>query len=302
MSKLSRRSVIGHLAFAATSILILAAGPAFAAEPDRQGWPEKIRFGVVPTEGGADTRERFEPIGKVLEESLGVPVEIVSTSDYKGVVIAMENQQVEFGYFGPKAYIEAAKRAHAEALCVELNKDGERGYYSILIVPANSTIAKVEDAKGKKFAFTDPNSTSGFLIPATLIADQLKQPPEQFFGEVKFSGSHGTSILQVAAGELDIAATNDMDLNKMIEKGSVKRDAVKVIYKSEQIPGAPIAGRADLPQSLKDAFRDAMIKVGKDKSIREKLQNGGYEPVKDEEYDVMRAAIAYLDDQNKKQK
>ncbi len=302
MQNYSRRSIVGRLVSVAASLLTLTAGHVLAAEPDRKGWPDKIRFGVVPTEGGADTRERFEPISKALQESLGVPVEIVSTSDYKGVVIAMENQQVEFGYFGPKAYIEAAKRAHAEALCVELNKDGERGYYSILIVPASSAIAKLEDAKGKNFAFTDPNSTSGYLIPATLIADQLKQPPEQFFGEVKFSGSHGTSILQVAAGELDIAATNDMDLNKMIEKGSVKREAVKVVYKSEQIPGSPIAGRSDLPQSLKDAFRDAMIKVGKDKSVRDKLQNGGYEPVNDEDYDVMRAAIAYLDDQTKKQK
>jgi len=262
-------------------------------------WPKAIRFGVVPTEGGADTTRRFTPLAEQLTRELGVPVEVVSASTYQGVVTAMSNKQIEFGWFGPKAYIEAAKRADAEALVIELSRDGQRGYRAIFIVPAKSPIRTLEDARGKKFAYTDPNSASGRLIPAMLLHEKTRQRAEEFFGEVKYSGSHGTSILQVANGELDIAATNDLDLLRMIQKGAVREADVRVILQSELIPGAPVAARRELPASLKKAFAEALIKVSKEPAMLEVLQNGGFAPTSDEEFDIVRATDEFVKTQEK---
>jgi len=263
----------------------------------REDWPEVIRFGFVPVEGGADTTKRFKPLKDLLETELGVKVELVSATNYQGVITAMANDQLEFVWFGPKSYIEAAKRADAEALLLELNPQGERGYRCIFIVPEDSQIRSLEDAKGKRFAFTDRNSTSGCLIPSIEIIDKVGVPAEQFFGEVIFSGLHITSVQQVVAGEVDIAATNDQDFAKFVEKGNINEGSVRVVHTSGLIPGAPLAARRELPESLKNAFEKAMLKVNDRPKLMEQFQNGGYVPIDDKAYNIIRAADDYLKQQ-----
>ena len=256
----------------------------------KEKWPEKIRIGLIPTEGGADIKVRFEPLMQHLEKELGVKVEAFSASDYAGIITAMTHKHIEFAYFGPKSYVEASARAGAEALALELDKDGAKGYQGILITGKKSGITTIEQAtdKTKTFAFTDPNSTSGCLVPSVLFYRDLKTPPEALFKEVSFSGSHGASILAVKNNKVDVAATNDIDLNRMIEKGSASKDDFNIIWTSELIPGSPMAGRKDLPQDLKEAFTKALLSFNNNKEGLEKLQNGGYAPVTDANYDVVR--------------
>lgn len=264
---------------------------------DRADWPEVVRFGFVPVEGGADTTKRFKPLKDLLEAELGMKVELVSATNYQGVITAMANDQLEFVWFGPKSYIEAARRADAEALLLELNQEGERGYRCIFIVPSDSPIQTLEDAKGKRFAFTDRNSTSGCLIPSIEVIDKVGMPAEQFFSEVVYSGLHITSVQQVAAGEIDIAATNDQDFAKFVEKGNINEKSVRVVHTSGLIPGSPLAARRELPESLKQAFVKAMLKVNDRPELMEQFQNGGYVPIDDTAYNIIRAADDYLKQQ-----
>lgn len=266
-----------------------------ASAPDTTGWPTTIRVGLVPSEGGADTKARYAPLRDCLEKHLGKGVELITASSYQAVVTAMANNQIEFAYFGPKSYVEAAKRAGAEALVVELNKEGERGYKCVFIVPTKSDITDLKSAKGKRFAFTDPNSTTGYFIPAMILLDTASSSAEDYFGKVVYSGSHATSLIQVAAGELDIAATNDLDMEASIARGVVRADSVRVVYTSDLIPGSLMAGRRDLPESLKKAFTTALVSLTGDKEALKHLQNGGFEPVTDREYDVIRASMEFLE-------
>ena len=253
-----------------------------------EAWPKKIRLGLIPTEGGSETKERFEPLVKHLEASLGIEVEAVSASDYAGIITAMTHKHLDFAYYGPKSYTEAAEKANAEALVMERNKKGEPGYYGIIITRKDSGIQTMEDARGRVFAFTDPNSTSGFLVPNILFAREIKIPPETYFKQVKFSGSHGASILSVKNMSIDVAATNNLDLDRMIEKGQVAPDEFNILWKSDLIPGSPIAARKDLPASLKTAVTGALVSFSGNKAGLEKLQNGGFIFADDSSYDVIR--------------
>ncbi len=267
-------------------IIVMTGSLASAADQ----WPDKIRIGLIPTEGGADIKTRFAPLMQHLEKELGIKVESFSASDYAGIITAMAHKHIDFAYFGPKSYVEASARAGAQALALELDKDGQKGYHGILISHRDSGITTIEQAidKTRTFAFTDPNSTSGCLVPSVLFYRDLKTPPETIFKEVSFSGSHGASILAVKNRKVDVAATNDIDMNRMIEKGSVSKEDFNILWTSELIPGAPMAGRRDLPQSLKEAFTKALLAFNENKQGIEKLQNGGYAPVTDANYDVIR--------------
>jgi phosphonate transport system substrate-binding protein len=253
-------------------------------------WPTKIKLGLIPTEGGADIIKRFRPLIDHLETKLQIDVEPFSASDYAGIITAMAHKHIDFAYFGPKSYVEASAKANAEALAIELDKSGARGYYGIIITKKGSRIRTLAQATnhGKTFAFTDPNSTSGCLVPSVLFYRDLKTPPEKLFKEVIFSGSHGASILAVKNSKVDVAATNNIDLDRMCEKGAASKDDFNYIWRSELIPGAPMCGRKDLPESLKSAFIGALMSFNFNTPGIEKVQNGGYAPVDDKTYDVVR--------------
>jgi phosphonate transport system substrate-binding protein len=259
-----------------------------SAAMDKAGWPAKLRLGVLPTEGGRDSKARFEALAMHLENELGVPIEVQSATDYNGVITAMQNKHIEMAYFGPKSYTEAAEIAGAEAVVCELDEDKNPGYHGILISKKGSGIDQLDDIKGKTFCFTDPNSTSGCLVPSVLFYRDMKIKPEEHFKEVSFSGSHGASMLMVKNGRVEVAATNDIDMNRMIEKGALKKDDFTILWTSELIPGAPMCIRKDMPESLKKAFTVAMLKVNEMPDLIAKLANGGYMKTDDKAYDVIR--------------
>ena len=85
-----------------------------------------------------------------------------------------------------------------------------------------------------------------------------------------------------------MAATNDIDLGRMEEKGAVASDDFNILWKSDLIPGAPMAARKDLPDSLKAAFAGALLQLNSDKAVLVKLGNGGYGFCDDTTYDIIR--------------
>jgi phosphonate transport system substrate-binding protein len=279
-----RRCIVGIVA---AVMLVSMVIPAMAASAP-ENWPAKIRVGFIPAEGNADIKKRFAPLTEHLRNILGIEVEAFSASDYAGIITAMAHQHIDFAYFGAKSYVEASEKAGAQALVMQLNKEKQPGYTGIIIVRKDSDMMQLDDIKGRVFAFTDPNSTSGYLVPNVLFARDLKVKPEDYFKQVKFSGSHGASILAVKNKAIEAAATNNIDLDRMIEKGQVAADDFRILWRSELIPGDPMAARRDLPQSLKAAFTGAMLMFNADKAGLEKLQIGGYQYTDDSTYDIIR--------------
>jgi phosphonate transport system substrate-binding protein len=270
------------------ALAMILAIPAVSMAGPCDKWPAKLRLGVIPVEGGADTVERFKPVTDQLTKILGIPVETVSASDYAGVITAMAHNNIEFAYFGPKSYTDAAEKANAQAMVAEMDANGNPGYYGIIITRKDSGITTMEQAKGKQFAFTDPNSTSGFLVPNVLFARDMKVKPQDYFKEVKFSGSHGASIVGVHKGTIEVASTNNIDLQRAIEKGVCSKDDFNVLWTSDLIPGAPMCARSDLPETLKAAFAGALMQLNGDKASLEKLGIGGYAYTDDKVYDIIR--------------
>lgn len=168
--------------------------------------------------------------------------------------------------------------------------DGSKGYHGVIITRADSPIKSLEDAKGKVWAFTDPNSTSGTLVPTVYFVKELKIKPEEYFSKVIYSGSHQASILEVKSGRIDLASTNDLDLLRGDGKQWDSKKDFRILWTSPLIPGSPMVYRADLPESLKKALQDAFIGY-KDKEGLDMLKVSGYQAVTDDVYDPIREQI-----------
>ena len=254
------------------------------------GWPKELHFGLIPTESVSGITDRYEGLAKHLEKKLGIPVKMQVSTDYAGVITAMQFKHVDLAYFGPKSYVEAAQRAGAEAFAMEVLEDGTMGYHGIIISKKGSGINKIEDAKGKVWAFTDPNSTSGTLVPTVLFVKTMKIDPEKYFSKVIYSGSHESSILAIQGGKVDIASTNDLDLDRGNGKQWNKDKDFQVLWTSDLIPGSPMACRKDLPESLKKAIKDAFLSYNDQEGLK-KLKLKGFAATDDKTYNPIRDQI-----------
>ena len=126
-------------------------------------------------------KENFGPLTNYLSKSLGIKVEMKLAGDYTGIITGMQHKHVDFAYLGPKSYVEAAKRANAEALVVEVDgESGLPGYRGTIITKKGSNLKSLEDIKGKTWAFTSSQSTSGTLVPSVMFSKKGIDPKKYF--------------------------------------------------------------------------------------------------------------------------
>ena len=270
-----------------------------AVAAGHKDWPTEITFGVIPVASSRNMSDSFGPLVNHLQKQLGIKVNFQVAGDYAGVITAMQHKHVDVAYFGPKSYCEAAKRSGAEAVAIEVGQDGTAGYYGYIITKKGSGLKDLASLKGKTWAFTDPNSTSGTLVPTVYFSEQGINP-QKYFSRVLYSGSHEASILAVKSGKVDGASTNNLDFERGLGSQWQQGD-FNIIWKSKLIPASPIAVRKDLPVSLKTAIKNAFVSF-KDKDGLEKLKISGYIPGNDAMYDGVRKLIVLKEQLKKKNK
>ena len=241
-------SLLATLALALT----LPASPGIAAE--------KLRFAVgpfQPTPG--DTKKAYEPFFKYIAGKLGVEYDLVVTNDWAGIATALANGQADVAWMGPWGYVLANNEGGAQAVAT-VKYDGKPVYHAIIVAKPDLAITKFpSDAKGMSISFADVGSTSGWLIPTFWFRTQ-NIDPKTFF-RYRDGASHPANEMAVASGQVDLATDYDRNLSSMIERGLIKRDAVKVVWTSEPLPNDPIVVRKDLDPSIVKNLQEALSAI-----------------------------------------
>jgi phosphonate transport system substrate-binding protein len=282
-----RRHLVVLLALVA---VVFLGGPASAADPS---WPKELTFALLSTESAPEVVRRWGPILEQLEKDLGVKVKHVSATDYRGTIEALRFKKAELGHLGPKSYVEASTNnyANVEPIVQVQQANGSLGYRSCLIVHSDSDIFSPEDLAGRTFAFNDPNSTSGYLVPSAFFLMEMGIDPKSHFSKLTFSGSHEASIIAVANKKVDVASTNLPDLQQLVREGKVPRTALRVIWVSKLIPNDPVVVRKDLPESLRTAIQGSLTTM-KARVPQAFAQGGafvgGFQQADDAKYQIIR--------------
>ena len=282
---------VRRIALAAVlAVLVVASAATGANDPS---WPKEITFALLSTENAAEITRRWGPILAQLEKDLGIKVKAATATDYRGTIEALKFKKAEIGHLGPKSYVEASNNnyANVEPIAQLQLANGSLGYRSCLIVHSDSDIFSPEDMTGKTFAFNDPNSTSGYLVPSAFFMMEMGVDPKKHFSKVTFSGSHEASILAVAAKKVEIASTNLPDLQQLTRENKVPRGALRVIWVSKIIPNDPIVVRQDLPPSFKSAVQESLttMRARNTEAFKEiGAWLGGFVPADDGKYQVIR--------------
>ncbi|MBK4216898.1 phosphonate ABC transporter substrate-binding protein [Paracoccus caeni] len=247
-----------------TLVLALAATTALSSIASAQEITQ-FNIGILGGENAQDRMNSNECYRAAIEEALGVPVKVFTPADYDGVIQGLLGGTLDLAWMGASGYakIYLTDPEAVSAVLTKQNVDGSTGYYSIGIARKDSGITSVEEAKGHSFAFADPNSTSGYLVPGAELTE-AHGPLDQFFSEVRFSGGHEQTIVAVANGDVDAGVTwadglgewedgyNSGALRRAADAGLVDMNDIVEIWKSKLIPEGPMVVRNALPQDVRD--------------------------------------------------
>jgi phosphonate transport system substrate-binding protein len=132
-----------------------------------------------------------------------------------------------------------------------------RGYNLISVVRKESSFQQLADLKGKRVAHTAPASNSGNLAPLVLYPPEGLRPNIDY--QPLMSGGHDKSVLGVASGDYDMAGVASDVFDRMMMRGTLKRDDFRIIYKSPIFPTSSFAYAHDLKPELARKIMDCFF-------------------------------------------
>ena len=300
----------GSAAFAS----ILSQSPTYALNL-RQS-PTEFRFVLFAGSDSEQTKKSFEPFRTYLENQLSIPVTVQTGTSYSAVIEAMRNKFVDGMEVGPFAHVLASSQLKVDPLAVGIyprvpaggtakyNAKESPFYYSVIFTKKGNGITTLADLKGKKFAFVDPASTSGHLMPRTaLLKGKLDVEKDM---EIIFAGSHPSSVIAVWNGKVDAGATFEQNLIDLSANGQVdgcvfadginrrrsaeeiklrfnacKEGQLAIIQYSDPIPNTPLGVRDELAPQFKEALKTAALKLRENAAVVAGYRQWYVDPVKE---------------------
>jgi len=262
--------------------------------------PVKIYF--TPSVDGGVIAANSTIFLKYLEKETGLYFKTGIPTNYIAVVEAFGSKRADIGVMNSFGYIMANEKYGATAK-LRVIRYGHDYYRGQILAHVDSDIKTVADLDGKKFAFTDPSSTSGYMFPLKILKEfKIK------LGNTVFAIKHDNVVSMIYQKQVDAGATF---YSPPSESGEI-RDArarvitqypdvlekVKIIKITEKIPNDPFVFRKDLGPEITEAFTNALKKFLSTKEGKTTFQNiysvDGIVDTTDADYDGLRVMIKAL--------
>jgi phosphonate transport system substrate-binding protein len=290
------------------------ASPDVTAEPGAD-WPDELIIGFVPSREADALVETIEPVADYLSEYLSdqagkeITVDGYVSTDYTGLVTAMQTGQAHIGAFGPFAMLQAVDQAGAEII-LQSERFGSGTYHTqfftndpdtfcmddpventrevdgedVTYLNCNGTDREHRDTptgpigidalanleEGTTVAFVEQTSASGYIFPATVFAVAGYNPESDI--DPVFAGSHDASVIAVCTGQATVGVSFDDARTVAVSDCDIENEVVVFAYGPE-IPNDGVAVAGDLPDDLKTAIQRALIEYSETEEGAEVLNS-----------------------------
>lgn len=204
----------------------------------------------------------FDQLSEYLEYKIDHKVEFVMRKSYREVMNLLDSGVIDFAWICGFPYVQLKEKDTAQLLSVPIYR-GEPLYHSYIIVPQNSPYKDLMDLKGKVFAYSDPDSNSGFLYPVSLLAKEGNRP-ETFFRQTFFTFNHAETVQAVAENFADGGAVDSYIWESLASTNPELTKRTRIIKKSQSFGFPPIVFRSDLDSTVVNSMKEALEKMEKD--------------------------------------
>jgi phosphonate transport system substrate-binding protein len=226
-------------------------------DPARLRDPSTLVFAYTPVEDPALYANQFRPFTDYLSQCTGRRVVYFQVTSNAAQVEAMRSGRLHIAGFstGPTAF--AVNLAGAVPFAVKGGPEHYESYRVAVLVRADSPFRTLADLKGKRVAHTSATSNSGNLAPRAFFP-ALGLVPDQDY-RVVYSGGHDRSVMGVAAGDYDAAPVASDVYGRMVQRGQVRGENLRVIWQSAPFPTSSFALAHDLKPELAQRIRQCFF-------------------------------------------
>jgi len=255
-----------------------------------------LKIGRIPFTNATDMVRKHEGLLNYLREELGLKeARLVLAPSYTGIVTKLASGEIDIGWLGTLSYVEAKDKFNLKLL-VKPKRFKTTSYRGIIITREDSGIRTLADLKGKRFAWVEKDSASGYIFPKALLLE-AKIDPEKDFAEAGFLSKHDAVVLNVLLGKYDAGACYDDARNTLRDKSKINE--LTILATTQDISNEPLFVRPDLPEDLCDKIKKAFLKLNIDNPVYKKVLEDctdvqGFVSAADSDYDYVRKMIKLL--------
>jgi phosphate/phosphite/phosphonate ABC transporter binding protein len=243
--------------------------------PEKEAKPanrtrDRLVLGLVPSNRLRERDPRTLAFARALGERLGVYVVERNVDSYEDLEHEMTLAHIDVAWLPPLVFARLERDRVAVAVAARAHT--RDGYSSVLIAAADSGIRELEQIRGKRVAWVDPLSASGYVVARLGLGERGFPPPATFAVEF-FAGSHAEAVRSVFEGRADVAATfAHLGPDGRVARGSwteigVADDAVNVLAVLGEVPLDLVAVRADVEEETREAIGRALVEGTRDEAF-----------------------------------
>ncbi len=256
----------------------------------------RIRGAVSAMISPKETFYLYRDILLYVSEQLGMDLEFVQRKTYAEVNEMLGKGEIDLAFLCSGPYVKG-RNTHGFRLLAAPIVDGDHNYYSYLIAHRDSPYSSLQDLQGKSFAFTDPDSNTGRLVPSYWVLMTGKDP-EEFFSRIIFTYGHDNSIMAVARGLVDAAAVDSLIWDYYHRFGSEMTAQTRILKKSEPFGIPPLVLSPEVDPGLSFKLGQVLLEMHEDekgKQILDQLLIERFVVPRDSWYDSIRRMLNYLE-------
>ena len=240
---------------------------------------------ISPKETFAYYQELLDYIGS----KLNYDIQLIQRKTYGEVNELLYKGRIDLAFICTGPYAAGKEKYGFEALATPLVR-GKPFYQSYLIVNKNSSFERLEDLRGHVFAFTDPESNTGFLVPKYWLL-KMGERPASFFKSINYTYSHDNSILAVARSLVDGATVDGHIWEYYNTRNPIYTVETQIIKKSQLFGSPPLVASSYMPLKLKIKIRELLFAMHQNRDgnrILKELMIDRFIPQQEEWYDSVR--------------
>ncbi len=221
---------------------------------------ETVNIGLNPLFLDSDIK-LLSMLESYLVKQLGRPVQLVKRRTYQEITAMLLSGQLAAAWICDDPYVQ--HQDQLSLLAVPLYHH-QPLYQTYIIVNRESKAQSFDEIRGTVHAFSDPDSTSGYLVTRYMLALRHITPAE-FFRTFFFTYGHRNVVRAVAGGLADSASMDGYVWDVMSEREPELVNKTRVVYRSEQLGFPPIVGlQATQDTPLASALSAAFIGMPSD--------------------------------------